>query len=120
MTDSKLTAPQKPGEEKKDNGSFAGVENTFALAGNPNGQPQGGMCALPMPQFPTGVMRGRFHPRDGQLYGCGMFAWAGNQSQPGGFYRVSLADKALPQDELAKTVGRMTRERIVEFAAIVP
>ena len=53
-----------------------------------NGQPQGGMCALPMPQFPTGVMRGRFHPRDGQFYGCGMFAWAGNQSQPGGFYRV--------------------------------
>ena len=53
-----------------------------------NGQPQGGMAALPMPQFPTGVMRGRFHPRDGQFYGCGMFAWAGNQSQPGGFYRV--------------------------------
>ncbi len=26
------------------------------------GQMQGGMCALPMPQFPTGVMRGRFHP----------------------------------------------------------
>jgi hypothetical protein len=40
--------------------------------------------------------------------------------RPGGFYRVSLADKALPQEELAKTVGRMTQERIVEFAAIVP
>ncbi|MEN9284874.1 MAG: hypothetical protein RLZZ179_2367 [Verrucomicrobiota bacterium] len=52
------------------------------------GQAQGGMCALPLPQFPTGVMRGRFHPRDGQFYACGMFAWAGNQSQPGGFYRV--------------------------------
>lgn len=49
---------------------------------------QGGMCALPMPQFPTGVMRGRFHPQDGQLYACGMFAWAGNQMQPGGLYRV--------------------------------
>jgi hypothetical protein len=46
------------------------------------------MCALPLPQFPTGVMRGRFHPRDGQFYACGMFAWAGNQGQPGGFYRV--------------------------------
>lgn len=52
------------------------------------GQPQGGMCELPMPQFPTGVMRGRFHEQNGQFYGCGMFAWAGNQSQPGGFYRV--------------------------------
>src|SRR5262249_46247165 len=28
---------------------------------------QGGMCALPLPRFPTGVMRGRFHPGDGQL-----------------------------------------------------
>ncbi|HTN77233.1 MAG TPA: heme-binding protein, partial [Pirellulaceae bacterium] len=32
--------------------------------------------------------RGRFHPRDGQLYLCGMFAWAGNATQPGGFYRL--------------------------------
>ena len=58
-----------------------------------SGVQQGGMCALPMPQFPTGVMRGRFHPRDGQFYGCGMFAWAGNQSQPGGFYRVRSTGK---------------------------
>lgn len=58
-----------------------------------HGKHQGGMAALPMPQFPTGVMRGRFNPRDGQLYGCGMFAWAGNQSQPGGFYRVRATGK---------------------------
>ncbi len=45
-----------------------------------DGQAQGGMCALPLPPFPTGVMRGRFHPADGQLYACGMFAWAGNQT----------------------------------------
>ena len=55
---------------------------------------QGGMCTLPLPQFPTGVMRGRFHhPGDGQLYCCGMFAWAGNQTQPGGFYRVRYTGK---------------------------
>lgn len=53
-----------------------------------NGQSQGGMCALPLPKFPTGVMRPRFHPTDGSLYVCGMFAWAGNQTAPGGFYRV--------------------------------
>jgi hypothetical protein len=53
-----------------------------------NGQTQGGMCALPLPNFPTGIMRPRFHPTDGQLYVCGMFAWAGNQTAPGGFYRV--------------------------------
>lgn len=49
---------------------------------------QGGMIQLPLPPFPTGVMRGRFHPKDGQLYLCGMFAWAGNAIAPGGLYRL--------------------------------
>ncbi len=49
---------------------------------------QGGMVQLPIPDFPTGVMRGRFHPRDGSLVCCGMFAWAGNAQQPGGLYRL--------------------------------
>lgn len=51
-------------------------------------QRQGGLCELPLEQFPTGIMRGRFHPGDGQLYGCGMFAWAGTQQKAGGFYRI--------------------------------
>ena len=33
-------------------------------------------------------MRGRFNDRDGQLYICGLYAWAGNRVEPGGFYRV--------------------------------
>ena len=53
-----------------------------------DGQVQGGMCSLPLPRFPTGLIRGRFNPADGQLYSCGMFAWAGSQHQPGGFYRI--------------------------------
>ncbi|MEZ5303109.1 MAG: hypothetical protein R3F11_21075 [Verrucomicrobiales bacterium] len=52
------------------------------------GRLQGGMCALPLPDFATGTMRGRFHPQNGDLYVCGMFAWAGNQQAPGGFYRI--------------------------------
>lgn len=55
---------------------------------NVNGTMQGGMIELPLPLFPTGVMRGRFHPTDGQLYLCGMFAWAGNATYPGGLYRL--------------------------------
>jgi putative heme-binding domain-containing protein len=55
---------------------------------NSGGQWQGGMSELPLPAFPTGIMRGRFHPQDGQLYVCGMFAWAGSATQPGGLYRV--------------------------------
>ena len=58
-----------------------------------NGQKQGGLCELPIPQMPTGVMRGRFHPVDGQLYTCGMFAWAGSQHQSGGLYRVRYTGK---------------------------
>ena len=58
-----------------------------------NGQVQGGMCQLPFEKFPTGIMRGRFHSGDGQLYACGMFAWAGSQHQPGGFYRIRATGK---------------------------
>lgn len=73
-----------------------------------NGQAQGGMCALPLPTFPTGIMRPRFHPTDGQLYVCGMYAWAGNQTVPGGFYRVRATGKPvdLPIGLKAKT-GRI-------------
>ena len=72
-----------------------------------DGELQGGMCALPMPIFPTGVMRGRFHPTNGQLYACGMFAWAGNQTAPGGFYRVRYTGKSVcvPLSLHARTEG---------------
>lgn len=54
-----------------------------------NGQMQGSVIRLPIPDFPTGVMRGRFHPSDGHLYLCGMSAWGTQQMQePGGLYRM--------------------------------
>jgi putative heme-binding domain-containing protein len=56
-------------------------------------QMQGGMCELPMPQFPTGTMRGRFHPTDGHLYLTGMYSWAGTQEADGGFFRVRYTGK---------------------------
>ena len=50
---------------------------------------QGALCRLPIPDFPTGVMRGRIHPGNGQLYLCGLSAWAPSQTeQEGGFYRL--------------------------------
>ena len=54
---------------------------------------QGGVCELPMEQLPTGLIRGRFHPTQAALYACGMFAWAGTQHQPGGFYRIRPTGK---------------------------
>ncbi len=60
---------------------------------NIGGQLQGAVAQLPIPDFPTGVMRGRFHPGDGHLYACGMFAWAGNRQADGGFYRLRATGK---------------------------
>jgi hypothetical protein len=40
-------------------------------------------------------MRGRFNPVDGQLYVCGLFGWAGDRTQPGGFYRARATGKPL-------------------------
>ena len=57
------------------------------------GQWQGGLSPLPLKNLPTGIMRGRFNRLDGQLYCCGMFAWAGNQQQPGGLYRIRYTGK---------------------------
>lgn len=56
---------------------------------------QGGVVQLPIPDLPTGVMRGRFHPGNGQLYACGLFAWAGNRTSDGGFYRIRPTGKPM-------------------------
>jgi sugar lactone lactonase YvrE/mono/diheme cytochrome c family protein len=56
------------------------------------GKWQGAVCELPMPAFATGIMRGRF-AADGALYTSGMFAWAGNATAPGGFYRIRRSEK---------------------------
>jgi len=83
------------------------------------GQEQGGVCALPIERFPTGVMRGRFHAGDGQLYLAGMFGWAGNQTQPGGVYRLRYTGKpfylpielhATKRGMTVKLSGRLERE----------
>ncbi|MDC0935354.1 c-type cytochrome [Pirellulales bacterium] len=50
---------------------------------------QGGQCRLPLREFPTGVIRARFHPTNGHMYLCGMQAWATNQTAAtGGLYRI--------------------------------
>lgn len=59
------------------------------------GQMQGGMCQLPIPQFPTGTARGRISDHDNGLYLSGMFAWGSSQqAQEGGFYRLRYTGKA--------------------------
>ncbi len=70
------------------------------------GQAQGGMISLGL-DFPTGIMRGRFHPENGQLYATGMFAWAGSKRGDGGFYRIRYTGKTpkLPAHLIATKDG---------------
>ena len=58
-----------------------------------NNQLQGGMCQLPVPDFASGLVRGRFHPTRKDLYVCGMFSWAGSRHAPGCFNRVRYNGK---------------------------
>ncbi|RME93247.1 MAG: hypothetical protein D6766_08540, partial [Verrucomicrobia bacterium] len=60
---------------------------TEVLVDQVDGIRQGAVTRFPM-DFETGVMRGVFHPINGQLYTCGLFGWSGNRTKPGGFYRV--------------------------------
>jgi methionine-rich copper-binding protein CopC len=68
---------------------------------------QGGLVQLPLADLPTGIMRGRFSPTDGQLYACGLFAWAGNRTQPGGFFRIrrTTAPLRMPLELQATATG---------------
>ena len=56
------------------------------------GTMQGAVTRFPL-EFETGVMRGAWHPRNGQLYACGLYGWAGNKTRAGGFYRVRYTGK---------------------------
>ncbi len=71
-----------------------GTGQVFAVPGEEKGGLwQGAVCELPLPPFATGIMRGRFSA-DGTLYTCGMFAWAGNATAPGGFHRIRATGRA--------------------------
>jgi hypothetical protein len=86
------------------------------------GQAQGGMCALPIDDLPSGGHRGRFHPVNGQLYVAGMFAWAGNRSADGGFYRIRYVGKspALMPTALSARAGglRITFSDSIDATAV--
>ncbi|MBI2947126.1 MAG: cytochrome C oxidase Cbb3 [Verrucomicrobia bacterium] len=59
------------------------------------GRLQGGLVELPITETPTGIMRGRFHPGDGQLYVGGLFGWSSNKTRHGGFYRIRYTGKSV-------------------------
>ena len=75
---------------------------------------QGGIVELPVPQFPTGVMRGRFNPNDGQFYLCGMSAWSTSQMiQVGGIYRARYTEEPL---NLPVKMEALSSGMLIEFS----
>ncbi len=52
-----------------------------------DGVAQGAVIKFPF-KFPSGIMRGRFNPKDGQLYMSGLNVWQSDASKFGGFSRV--------------------------------
>ncbi|HXI53099.1 MAG TPA: hypothetical protein VNH84_16400, partial [Candidatus Saccharimonadales bacterium] len=56
------------------------------------GVTQAAMVRFPL-KFPTGLMRGRCGPRDGQIYLCGLRGWQTDGTKDGGFYRVRYTGK---------------------------
>lgn len=67
--------------------SFGTASHFLLLRDEVNGQPQGAIVPLPG-EFASGAHRGRFNPRDGQLYVCGMAGWGAYNSAEGAFERV--------------------------------
>ena len=55
---------------------------------------QGALTELGL-EFPTGVMRGRFHPISGDLYIAGLFGWSSNKHEDTGFYRIRMTGAPL-------------------------
>jgi hypothetical protein len=53
---------------------------------------QGGVVRFPL-RFSSGIMRARFHPKDGQLYVAGLRGWQTTGAQEGCFTRVRFTGK---------------------------
>ncbi len=67
--------------------SFGAGTHFLLMRERVNGQPQGTVVPLPG-EFLSGAHRGRFHPKDGQLYVSGMAGWGTYTPSDGSFQRV--------------------------------
>jgi hypothetical protein len=57
-----------------------------------DGEYQGGVVKFPL-KFDSGIMRGRFNAKDGQLYVCGLNVWQSNGAKRGAVHRVRYTGK---------------------------
>ncbi|MCI0456535.1 MAG: plastocyanin/azurin family copper-binding protein [Gemmataceae bacterium] len=74
--------------------SFGTATHFLLLRDEVEGQAQGAIVPL-VGDFNSGVHRGRFHPRDGQLYVSGMAGWGTYSAADGCFQRVRYTGDAV-------------------------
>jgi hypothetical protein len=67
-----------------------------------DGETQGGIVRFPL-TFPSGLMRGRFNPVDGQLYVCGLRGWSSRAAKECAFQRVRYTGKPVHMPLSVKT-----------------
>jgi hypothetical protein len=72
--------------------SYGSASLMLVMTDEVEGVAQAGVVRFPL-SFPSGVMRARFNPRDGQLYLCGIRAWQTRGAQDGIFCRVRYTGK---------------------------
>ena len=78
--------------------SFGAGTHFLVLREKVDGQPQG--AAVPLPgEFRSGVHRGRFNPKDGQLYVTGMTGWGSYTPADGCFRASALHRRAGPASD---------------------
>ena len=63
-----------------------------------DGQVQGAAIKFPL-KFESGIMRGRFNAKDGQLYLCGLVVWQSKGPRTGAFHRVRYTGKPVRMPE---------------------
>ncbi|MHA3775357.1 DUF6797 domain-containing protein [Verrucomicrobiota bacterium sgz303538] len=66
---------------------------------------QGGLVRFPL-KFSSGIMRGRFSPKDGQLYLSGLRVWQSDAAKDGGFYRVRYTGAPATMPVALKTTSK--------------
>jgi len=59
-----------------------------------DGEKQGGVVPFPL-KFDSGIQRARFHPRDGQLWVCGLKGWQTSGPRDGALQRVRFTGGAV-------------------------
>ncbi|NDA65691.1 MAG: hypothetical protein EB141_02310 [Verrucomicrobia bacterium] len=83
-----------------------------------DGQVQAGMTPFPL-KFPSGTMRGRFNPKDGQLYLTGLRGWQTRGTRDGAFTRVRYTGKPVDMPHslhVTKTGVQITFTRALDTA----